>query len=176
MRSATSRNANSTLSPLFALVSTYFITPFCLHHSSASSRVTCRLSVSSLPDVDGAIDAGAKSLLLPTRTTTMPSSAIWRRSFSQLVTDANVFRRVMSKTSNAPLAPRKYDLEYISVLVSVDFWAGNAFVLFRTGLPLYTSPARLYPKARASCVFGVCSSCWGLDVMMRRGAALELVR
>lgn len=41
----------------------------------------------------------------------MSSSAICRRSFSQDVALLKVFRRVMSKTSNAPEDPRKYDLQ-----------------------------------------------------------------
>jgi hypothetical protein len=39
----------------------------------------------------------------------MSSSAIWRRSLSQLVAESKVVRRVMSKTRRAPEAPRKYD-------------------------------------------------------------------
>lgn len=38
----------------------------------------------------------AKSRLLPTKTTTMPSSAIWRRSWSHSVACSKVERRVMS--------------------------------------------------------------------------------
>src|SRR6266480_7890796 len=45
--SATSKNALSTPSPDFALVSTYCITLFCLHQSSASSLVTSLKFLSS---------------------------------------------------------------------------------------------------------------------------------
>lgn len=51
--------------------------------------------------------APARSVLLPTRITTIPSSAICRRSCSHCVTLSNVARRDISNTSSAPDAPRK---------------------------------------------------------------------
>src|SRR5215469_1308727 len=110
--SATSKNALSTPSPDFALVSTYCKTLFCLHQSSASSLVTSLKFLSSsssfLPDADfDTVEDGARSDLFPTNTTTIPSSAICRKSFNHEVALRNVDLLVMSKTSNAPLAPRK---------------------------------------------------------------------
>ncbi|KAI7506306.1 hypothetical protein KC367_g119 [Hortaea werneckii] len=50
---------------------------------------------------------------------TMLSSAIWRRSLSQDVTEAKVLRRVMSKTSRAPEAPRKGIASCVSAAADV---------------------------------------------------------
>ena len=80
IRSATSKNTFSTFCPLLAEVSTYVITPFFLHQSSASSTVTALLFAASNPCAspfttrEVTVLDGAKSLLLPTSMTcTFPS-------------------------------------------------------------------------------------------------------
>lgn len=106
--SATSRNARSTPSPLFADVSTYCITELFRHHSSASSLVTCRwLGCAVSPET---VDDAARSDLFPTSMITIFSSAVCRRSVSHVVTLLNVDRLDISNTSRAPAAPLKYDL------------------------------------------------------------------
>lgn len=102
MRSATSKNAFSTFCPLLADVSTYDITPFLLHHSSASSTVTALWFAASNPCAspfatpEVTVLDEAKSLLLPTSITTIPSSAICLRSCNHAVACSKVDRRVIS--------------------------------------------------------------------------------
>jgi hypothetical protein len=63
----------------------------------------------------------------------MSSSAICRRSLSHAVTDEKVLRRVMSKTSSAPEAPRKYD-RVIDLYVSCPAVShSDSFICFCSG-------------------------------------------